>query len=103
MMVTEVTIVRNGVSESILDLVPDINLSPGESTTVVQTDTIDRCVPGSYETITTVDAESNGNKVCVGVDRYEFEVPVACFVDVSSLQNITCVPLFMMISSSPFA
>jgi hypothetical protein len=85
MTVTEVTIIRNGVSESILDLVPDVDLAPGESTTVVQTDVIDRCVAGTYETITNVDAESNGNKICVGTDQYIFEIPRTCFVDAEIL------------------
>ena len=50
MEIIVVDITRNDETESLLDQVPDTNLSPGEQTVVTETQDVDLCVPGSYTT-----------------------------------------------------
>lgn len=72
--VTELDIERDGVTEDLISLVPDRELSPGESTTAEEMDVIDVCVDQTVITIGVVEGVSPDGVKVEDEDVYDFVV-----------------------------
>ena len=87
MTINVVDVTHNGTTVSLLNMVPDTNLAPGDVTTVVDMQTVDLCLEGLYETTLNVSATPPSGFPCHGNASYVFQVHVNCRVSV----DISCV------------
>ena len=74
MDVSVVNVTQNGVTTDYLSQVPNTHLSPGQSTQVTVTQTVDLCVPGAYTTSTLVQATPPGPGLCQAQGNYTFVI-----------------------------
>ena len=74
MDVSVVNVTQNGVTTDYLSQVPNTHLSPGQSTQVTVTQTVDLCVPGAYTTSTLVQATPPGPGICQAQGNYTFVI-----------------------------
>ena len=97
MDVTLVQRTRNGATVNLLPQVPDTDLAPGEQTGVVETETIDLCVPNTFETVVRAEADPPAGVPCFDEDVYVFTIDVGCRVDVqidcTSTNGVECTQL----------
>jgi hypothetical protein len=86
MEVTLFEIIRDNMSTSLLGLLENTTLAPGDSSSVNATETIDLCVGMVYTTETKVEANPPGGKTCEAEALYTFNIDGVCLVEVSSFE-----------------
>ena len=82
MNVTELDRTRAGQDVSLLDQLPETFLRPGESSFVTESELIDICIDGVFETTITAAADPPNGVPCLDDDTYVFDIDVTCRVDV---------------------
>ena len=94
MNITTAEVTRNKMTTSVLGSVPMTSLSPGQSTAVNMTESIDFCVEGTYVTTLFAEAQPPSGSLCSDTDEYVFQVGVSCRVDVEvacvSMNGVAC-------------
>jgi hypothetical protein len=94
MDITLIERTRNNVTESLLDLLDVTTLGPGQSTNVVEKETINLCFEEEFTTTITVEADPPNGITCFDNDTYAFNVNPPCeiFVQMScnTFEGVKC-------------
>lgn len=72
---------RNGQSDDLIDDVDPKSLIAGESTQVQESEVLDVCAIGSFDTVVRVMANSEQGISCAAMDDYSFSVVPACRIN----------------------
>ena len=70
MNITTAEVTRNNVTTDFIGSVPVTSLSPGESTSVNVTETVDFCIEGTYVTTIFAEASPPSGTICSDTDEY---------------------------------
>jgi hypothetical protein len=73
---------RNRDTTHILDQLPIQEINPGNSTFVVENDSIDMCIAGVHETVMLAEADTLQGEPCFSLKQYLFGIVDSCRVDI---------------------
>ena len=93
MDLSELERTHNNVTESLVHLLPVMNLRPGDVTQVTETVEVDICKEADFTTYVSVEANPENGLVCFDEDEYLFEINPPCTLSVSATNSCTAVSI----------